>query len=194
MDLTLSGFIFQKEFFRFLVILFHIFAANLAVGTILFGYIHFMITQKISRKELLIEHQVVYATLLLLMLSGDLIVYLDAGIIYSFDQLMAHTKLCAKLIVVSTLLLNGFFINHHIIKKMTSGAEITKRDNTIFAISGGLSLASWLSAIFVGKAKILVGKLSLMGFMDVYIVVAIVFMLAFYLLSHKYSLVGRVVD
>ena len=171
--------ILQKEFLRFLVILFHIFASNLAVGTILFGYIHFALTQKISRKLLLIEHKVVYITLLLLMVSGDLIVYLDAGIIYTFDQLLSHTKLCAKLIVVATLLLNGFFINHYVLKKLTSGAEITERDNTVFAISGGLSLASWLSAIFVGKAKILVGHLTLMGFLEVYIVSAIVFIVVF---------------
>lgn len=194
MEHSLTAFLFQKEFIRFLVILFHIFASNLAVGTILFGYIHFALTKQISRKHLLIEHRVVYITLLLLMISGDLIVYLDAGIIYTFDQLLIHTKLCAKLIVVSTLLLNGFFINHYVLKKLTSGAEITERDNTVFAISGGLSLASWLSAIFVGKAKILVGHLTIMGFLEVYLVSAVVFMVAFFLVSRKVSVVGRIVD
>lgn len=77
---------------------------------------------------------------------------------------------------------------------MTSGVEITERDNKVFAISGGLSLASWLSAIFVGKAKILVGHLTIMGFLEVYLVSAVVFMVAFFLASRKFSVVGRIVD
>lgn len=161
------------EFIRFYLVFIHIMAATLAVGCILFSYIDFYAYDShLSKKRVLLEHKTVGVCLLVLVLSGLSIVYVDVGIIKSFTQLFSYQKLTAKLLDVSILVCNGIFIRAFIIPKILDSKRLSRKVTIIFGASAGASLACWINAIFLGKAKILVKIMDLNSFimMDLMVV------------------------
>lgn len=51
-------------------------------------------------------------------------------------------------------------------------SELSRKLKVIFGASAGLSFASWFSALFMGKATILVPFLDLRGFFTIYLIFA----------------------
>lgn len=154
----------SSEFIRFYLVFIHILASTIAVGSIIFCYIEFLNLGYLSKQRVLHEHKIVYMSLLILICSGLSIVYIDSGIITSFDQLFSYQKLTAKLLDVTLLILNGLLIHQLILPKILSSEVLSRGVTLLFGASAGASLACWINAIFLGKAKILVKIMDLKSF------------------------------
>lgn len=160
------------EFVRFYLVLIHILGSTVAIGTIVFSYIEFLYLGYFSVVIIMLEHRVVQIALLILILSGVGIVYIDTGGITSLSQLLSYKKLTTKIIIVFILIINSFYICCSIIPKIKSLSGLSRRLKITFGASAGLSFASWFSALFMGKASILVPFLDLRGFLTIYLIFA----------------------
>ncbi|MFM2344873.1 MAG: hypothetical protein RLZZ210_1485 [Pseudomonadota bacterium] len=108
--------------------------------------------------------KIVSVCLVILWITGLGLILFDSGHFPSFTEIMAKPKLFTKLIVVSILTINGYFLHKLVINK--SKNNLKKFVYTIGAISGG----SWFYAMFLGIAKPLNNVWSLSDFLGVYII------------------------
>jgi hypothetical protein len=77
-------------------------------------------------------------------------------------------KLCAKLVVVTALTLNGWALHARVFPRLQAGPLGWRAGLRLPAALGAVSGTSWLCAAFVGVARPLSPALSFAGFMTLY--------------------------
>jgi hypothetical protein len=80
-------------------------------------------------------------------------------------------KLCAKLVVVSLLTVNGWALHAWVfpgLKNSSPGGHGDPLSQRLPKVLGGISSASWMVAAFVGTARPIADVLSFAGFMGLY--------------------------
>lgn len=162
------------EYIRFFLVIIHLLATCVAIGTIISSYIYFMAKATTKSFSLFIEHHIVSTAFILLFISGLGIIYIDIGIITSFEQLLSYKKLSVKMFVVCIIVTNYFFLRFYILRKLTGGDLVKPFQKVLIGFSSGIGLSSWISAAFVGKAKIVAKDLTMMEFIAAYLAFIIV--------------------
>ncbi len=129
-------------------------------------------TQRIDANRLLHTARAVSIGLSALWASGLMLVAIDAAT--SAGPWLPSTKLQAKLIVVGVLTINGWALHAWVFPRLWGGAVRIDRSFWPAAALGAISSASWVTASFVGVARVISPWLSLAGFMALYGAVAAV--------------------
>jgi len=145
----------------------HIIAFALALATILKEDARFLRTKHIDSASLIATAKSVKWLLLALWATGIPMVIMDVGT--DVSRLVANPKLLAKLIVVGVLTLNGLFLHLVVFPMVTRKLKNPAKAATLAATLGGVSIASWLFAFFVGAARYVAPYFSLYDFVILYL-------------------------
>ena len=156
------------EYFRYAVIVVHLFMVILAYGSVIHADIRILF-RRVDLLTLKITQRIVTFGLVMLYITGITIVLIDYGHIPLYPEILHYPKLCIKVIAVLVLTINGIFLHSYVFKKLEKKHYISRKKDVIFTISGGLSMASWLFAVFAGTAKILVPILHIEDFALIYV-------------------------
>lgn len=115
--------------------------------------------------------QLVSVALAVLWISGLALIYVDFGHVPAWNEVLSKPKLCAKILVVLTLSLNGLALHRLALPRLISGpplALLRSRDLGVICITGGISACSWFLAAFLGIAKPLAQTWNLPHFISLY--------------------------
>ena len=145
----------------------HIIAFALALATILKEDARFLRAKSIDLASLLTTAKSVKWLLLALWATGLPMVIMDVGTDVSL--LVGNPKLLAKLIVVGVLTLNGILLHLVAFPMVTRKPKNPAKAATLAATLGGVSIASWLCASFLGAARYVAPYFSLYDFVILYL-------------------------
>jgi hypothetical protein len=148
------------------VLFFHVVAFALTLAAVLREDLRLLTTQRIDAPRLLHTARVVSIGLAALWASGLALVAIDAAA--STGPWWPSAKLQAKLIVVSVLTLNGWALHAWVFPRLWGVALRIDRSWWPAAVLGAVSSASWVTASFVGVARIVSPWWSVGGFMALY--------------------------
>ncbi len=123
-------------------------------------------TRRIDAPRLLHTARAVSIGLSALWVSGLMLVAIDAAA--SIGPWWPSAKLQAKLIVVGVLTVNGWALHAWVFPRLSDGVVRIDRSLWPAAALGAISSASWVTASFVGVARVVSPWLSLAGFMALY--------------------------
>ena len=92
------------------------------------------------------------------------------GLIFDWDFSLLATKpkLLTKIIVVLALTLNGVVIHAAVLPMLRSRSVNSRYSAVVSCVVGAVSTVSWLYASFVGVARLIAPKLSLIEFVGLY--------------------------
>lgn len=148
------------------VLYLHLIAFAMTLSAVLREDWRLLTTRRIDATRLLHTARAVSIGLSALWTSGLMLIAFDAAT--SAGPWWPSTKLQAKLIVVSVLTINGWALHAWIFPRLW-GESVRARCNLWPAAAlGALSSASWVTASFVGVARMVSPWLSLAGFMGLY--------------------------
>jgi hypothetical protein len=144
----------------------HVIVFAMTLAAVLREDLRLLTTRRIDTPRLLHAARVVSIGLSALWASGLMLVAIDAAT--SAGPWWPSAKLQAKLIVVSVLTLNGWALHAWVFPRLGGVAMRTRRSLWPAAALGALSSASWVTASFVGVARVVSPWLSLADFMALY--------------------------
>jgi hypothetical protein len=144
----------------------HVIAFAMTLAAVLREDLRLVQTQRIDAPRLLHTARAVSIGLSALWASGLMLVAIDSAT--SIGPWLPSAKLQAKLIVVSVLTVNGWALHAWVFPRLADGALHIDRSLWPAAALGALSSASWVTASFVGVARVVSPWLSLAGFMALY--------------------------
>jgi hypothetical protein len=146
----------------------HLISCCIAIGCIfLFDIKMIMNKFKLDKSAFYFLNEIstiVRICLSILWITGLALICFDCGHIPHLSDITNNPKLFTKLIVVSILTINGFFLHQLVIKKPK-----THFKHIIYSI-GAVSAGSWFYAIFLGIAKPLNNVWGLTEFLGVYLI------------------------
>jgi hypothetical protein len=164
----------------------HVVTFAMTLAAVLREDLRLVQTQRIDAPRLLHTARAVSIGLSVLWASGLMLVAIDAAT--SAGPWLPSAKLQAKLIVVSVLTVNGWALHAWVFPRLWGGAVRIDRGLWPAAALGALSSASWVTASFVGVARVVSPWLPLAGFMALYgTVVAVCVALAWTTLRAPHS-------
>lgn len=147
------------EFFldyKMVFVFVHLVAIALGVGGATISdvlFFRYLKDSKISPKEretLLVLSNVIWFAILLFLISGF------ALFIPNKAELLQSSKFLVKMVVVSVIILNGFFLNIVITPRLSDVASCETRGmgrmRRLAIASGAISITSWYSALILGMA------------------------------------------
>ncbi len=153
--------------YRLLLLYPHLISCCIAIGCIFLCDIKIMLNKfKLDKNisNFLNEiSKIVSVCLIILWITGIALICFDCGHLPHLSDL-TKPKLFTKLIVVSILTINGYFLHRLVINKSKQNFK-----NIIYTI-GALSGGSWFYAIFLGIAKPLNNIWTIREFLGVYII------------------------
>jgi hypothetical protein len=152
------------------VLFLHVIAFAMTLAAVLREDLRLAMTRRIDAPRLLHTARAVSIGLSVLWASGLTLVAIDAAT--SVGPWLPSAKLQAKLIVVGVLTLNGWALHAWVFPRLWGVAVRIDRRLWPAAALGAISSASWVTASFVGVARIVSPWLSLAGFMALYGAVA----------------------
>jgi hypothetical protein len=159
------------------VLFLHLIAFAMTLSAVLREDWRLLTTRRIDAPRLLRSARVVSIGLSALWVSGLVLVAIDAAA--STAPWVPSAKLQAKLIVVTVLTVNGLALHAWVFPRLRSVASRIDWRLWPAAALGAISSASWVTASFVGAARLVSPWLSLAGFMALYgMVVGVCVMLA----------------
>lgn len=144
----------------------HLLFFAIAVGEILRADWRMFRDNVIDQHALEATARVVAFALAGLWASGLALVYIDTG----FDPALIaeKPKLIAKVVVVLALSANGALL-HTVAFPMLRGGMVANRHSAqICSALGAISTVSWLYAAFVGVARVIAAKMTLVDFLALY--------------------------
>jgi hypothetical protein len=144
----------------------HVIVFALTLAAVLREDLRLVMTRRIDMPRLLHTARAVSIGLSVLWASGLMLVAIDAAT--SAGPWWPSAKLQAKLIVVSVLTINGWALHAWVFPRLWGVAVRIDRGLWPAAALGALSSASWVTASFVGVARVVSPWLSLAGFMALY--------------------------
>jgi hypothetical protein len=144
----------------------HVIAFALTMAAVLREDWRLLMTRRIDAPRLARTARAVSIGLSALWASGAMLVAIDAAT--SIGPWWPSAKLQAKLIVVGVLTANGWALHAWVFPRLRDGA--VRIDHRLWpaAALGAISSASWVTAAFVGVARVVSPWLSLAGFMALY--------------------------
>jgi hypothetical protein len=148
------------------VLFIHLVAFALTLSAVLREDLRLLATRRIDAPRLVRTARAVSIGLAVLWSSGLVLVALGAAT--STGPWLPSAKLQAKLIIVSVLTLNGWALHAWVFPRLWGVA--VRIDHRLWpaATLGAISSASWVTASFVGAARLVSPWLSLAGFMALY--------------------------
>jgi hypothetical protein len=144
----------------------HVIVFAMTLAAVLREDLRLLMQQRIDTPRLLHTARAVSIGLSALWASGLMLVAVDAAT--SAGPWQPSAKLQAKLIVVSVLTLNGWALHAWVFPRLWGVAVRIDRGLWPAAALGAISSASWVTASFVGVARVISPWLSLAGFMALY--------------------------
>jgi hypothetical protein len=150
----------------------HVIAFAMTLAAVLREDLRLLTTQRIDAPRLLHTARAVSLGLLALWASGLALVAIDAA--DSAGPWWPSAKLQAKLIVVAVLTVNGWALHAWVFPRLWGVAVCIDRSLWPAAVLGAISSASWVTASFVGVARVVSPWWSFAGFMALYGAVAAV--------------------
>jgi hypothetical protein len=144
----------------------HVIVFAMTLAAVLREDLRLVQTRRIDSPRLLHTARAVSIGLSALWASGLMLVAIDA--VKSVGPWWPSAKLQAKLIVVGVLTLNGWALHAWVFPRLWDGAVRIDRSLWPAAALGAISCASWVTASFVGVARVVSPWLSLAGFMALY--------------------------
>jgi hypothetical protein len=148
------------------VLFVHLIAFALTLSAVLHEDWRLLATRRIDAPRLLHAARAVSIGLSALWASGLMLVAIDAAT--SAGPWLPSAKLQAKLLVVGVLTVNGWALHAWVFPRLSDGAVRIDRSLWPAAALGAISSASWVTASFVGVARVVSPWLSLAGFMALY--------------------------
>jgi hypothetical protein len=148
------------------VLFVHLIVFALTLSAVLREDWRLLMTRRIDAPRLLRTARAVSIGLSALWASGLALVAIDAAT--SAGPWLPSAKLQAKLIVVGVLTVNGWALHAWVFPRLPDGAAHIDRSLWPAAALGAISSASWVTASFVGVARVVSPWLSLAGFMALY--------------------------
>ncbi len=144
----------------------HVIAFALTLAAVLREDLRLLTTRRIDAPRLRHTARTVSIGLTALWASGLMLVALDVAT--SAGPWLPSAKLQAKLIVVAVLTVNGWALHAWVFPRLWGVAVRLDRSLWPAAALGALSSASWVTASFIGVARVVSPWLSLAGFMALY--------------------------
>jgi hypothetical protein len=148
------------------VLFIHVIVFALTLSAVLREDWRLLVTRRIDTPRLVRAARAVSIGLAMLWSSGLALVALSAAT--SDGPWMPSVKLQAKLIVVSVLTVNGWALHAWVFPRLWGVAVRINRSLWPAAALGAISSASWVTASFVGVARVVSPWLTLAGFMALY--------------------------
>lgn len=150
----------------------HVIAFAMTLAAVLREDLRLLVTRRIDTPRLLHTARTVSIGLSALWVSGLALVAIDAAA--SAGPWSPNAKLLAKLTVVGVLTVNGWALHAWVFPRLWGVALRIERSLWPAAVLGAISSASWLSASFVGVARIVSPWWSFAAFMALYGAVVVV--------------------
>lgn len=148
------------------VLFVHLIAFAMTVSAVLRADLRWLLNRDLDAARLQRTMRTVCAGLVVLWVTGLALLAFAAA---AGPQPWALSpKLCAKLVVVCLLTINGWALHTWVFPGLQTGALNDDQASRLPAVLGAFSSASWVFASFVGVARPLEGVLSLAGFMSLY--------------------------
>jgi hypothetical protein len=144
----------------------HVIVFAMTLAAVLREDLRLLTTRRIDAPRLLHTARAVSIGLSALWASGLMLVAIDAAA--SAGPWLPSAKLQAKLIVVGVLTLNGWALHAWVFPRLWGGDVRIDGRFWPAAALGAISSASWVTASFVGVARVVSPWLSLAGFMALY--------------------------
>jgi hypothetical protein len=144
----------------------HVIVFAMTLAAVLREDLRLLATRRIDTPRLLHTARAVSVGLSALWASGLMLVAIDAAT--SIGPWQPSAKLQAKVIVVSVLTINGWALHAWVFPRLWGVAVRLQRGLWPAAALGAISSASWVTASFVGVARVVSPWLSLAGFMALY--------------------------
>jgi hypothetical protein len=144
----------------------HVIVFAMTLAAVLREDLRLVMTQRIDAPRLLHTARAVSIGLAALWASGLMLVAIEAAT--SAGPWLPSVKLQAKLIVVSVLTVNGWALHAWVFPRLWGHAIRLSPRLWPAAALGAISSASWVTASFVGVARVVSPWLSLVGFMTLY--------------------------
>lgn len=144
----------------------HVIIFAIAVGEILRGDWRMLRSSSIDRHALELTARVVAIALAGLWASGLALVYVDTG--FDLAILADRPKLIAKVIVVVALSANGALLHTVAFPMLRGGVVASRHGALVCSVLGAVSTVSWLYAAFVGVARLIAAKMTLVDFLTLY--------------------------
>jgi hypothetical protein len=144
----------------------HVIVFAMTLAAVLREDLRLVQTRRIDAPRLLHTARAVSIGLSALWASGLMLVAIDAA--KSVGPWLPSAKLQAKLIVVGVLTLNGWALHAWVFPRLFDASLRIDRSLWPAAALGAISSASWVTASFVGVARVISPWLSLAGFMALY--------------------------
>jgi hypothetical protein len=148
------------------VLFIHVVAFALTLSAVLREDWRLLVTRRIDAPRLVRTARAVSIGLSALWASGAVLVAIDAAT--SAGPWWPSAKLQAKLIVVAVLTVNGWALHAWVFPRLWGHAIRLAPRLWPAAALGAISSASWVTASFVGVARVVSPWLSLAGFMALY--------------------------
>jgi hypothetical protein len=164
------------EFTRLALVYLHLIACCVAIGLVLLNDIDVAKQLIIAKADQQLEkthienlRTTVFYALAALWITGAMLVALD---IYQADwNVLKNPKLQAKIIVVTLLTVNGFVLHHHVLPLLIAAGSLLRLCTTrlVAAVfTGALSFVSWFYAAFLGIARPLNWKYTIVEILSAY--------------------------
>lgn len=144
----------------------HVIAFAMTLAAVLREDLRLLTTQRVDAPRLLHTARVVSIGLAALWASGLALVAIDAAT--SAEPWWPSAKLQAKLLVVGVLTVNGWALHAWVFPRLRGGAVRIDRGLWPAAVLGAISSASWVTASFVGVARVVSPWWSFAAFMALY--------------------------
>jgi hypothetical protein len=155
----------------------HVIAFALTLSAVLREDLRWLLNRRIDAARLQATMRAVSAGLAVLWATG-LALWAFAAAASTVPWALT-AKLCAKLVVVCLLTLNGWALHTWVFPSLRAGEPADRLAMRLPAVLGACSSASWVYATFVGVARPLSGVLSFPDFMALYALsLAVALMLA----------------
>ena len=155
----------------------HVIAFAITVSAVLREDLRWLLNHRIDAARLQSTMRTVSAGLVVLWATG-LALWAFAAAASPVPWALT-AKLCAKLVVVSLLTINGWALHRWVFPTLKADGLTDPLARPLPAVLGAFSSASWVFASFVGVARPLSGVLSFADFMGLYALsLGLAFMLA----------------
>lgn len=139
------------DYLRLTLLYVHVLSFSMALALVLREDWRILVGEVLNPQEIALTARRTHRLLLALWISGLIIIIYDTHL--DLQVLASRPKLLAKVLCISVLSVNGYFLHHRGFPVLIAREPLLLKEARMLSLTGAVSTSNWLLAAFIGIAR-----------------------------------------